>query len=461
MKNKFCRNVSDVKFCAENRLAYVAGEGTPGVPGGQGIDLEQAQKALAETDALRKQAEQAIDTYATLKAQKDREDFQKTLEQTPADKEKLFAKIAEGLNTPLVLPPQDADFSKLHTLVYNEASAVALTFDDNFWNSITATASDLVKSLKHNELAAQVFADEIVRQVKIGGDLTTRKSFKIKYADKKISVELSDQGVDAVVAVDPNEPPTPESEADAKEKKDIKDAKNQIFKNESLKAIIEFFGLNKDQSGNVNWEGTVLSFPVKVLGWFFGAEFAKGAIDPLIKAAGARWPGAVEKATELQGTFQGFAKTLLSPDQQPTVLPKFLSGLNPSWKTAGIDKAVSLGESETVRVDEEFFMSIPEGKTVDLKTDAITLRYVENGALYSLEKGVPITAREGGLKLKLGGGQTIPKGAVFDGGVMVWKEQVKDSAAAGTKAPEAPAAEAVAEADKARAEEAPTETPAA
>lgn len=443
----------------ENRLVYMAGEGTPGAPSGEGSALvaelgQMGQKLDAGMAAL-------TEAMPGLAAVKERGDFQKALEQTPADKEKLFAEIAKGLDKPFAIQEQDVNFEKLKGDVKTKATAAVLKFEDELWDAITVDGA--MDRLKRAEFVSQVFTHEVVRQIEVAktaGTLATKKSFEIKYADQKINVVLSDQDVATETSTDPAKPLSPQEQLGAKLKEESDAAAKEIMDNPSLMAFFSIFGEKDPVTGQPDLSKAAGNPVIQFIGWLFGAKFGEKFMGPIVKAVSARRPDWGEKATGLKKIFQDFIGPTVS-SEQPTVKENFLGGLDPKWATIGIDKAVTLKNAEMVRPGKELIIDIPEGKTVDLKgEDLITLRYVENGDLYS-SQGNKITAPKGGLKLKLAAGQTIPQGAVFGEGVKVSLKDVdEDGVVAEAKAPEAPAAEAVTEADKAKAEEAPTETPA-
>lgn len=435
----------------------MAGEGTPGTPGGQGIDPEQAQKALAEAagmlPVLQEQAKRAVDDYNTLKARQDRENLKKELESKAAEKERLYSEISKALDGK-VLPLPDsgaADFESKLKVAVKEAIPVETVISEDVLKTVSVAAA--IEAAKAKEMLIDIFAEDVFVKVRASEGLTGKKSFKVKYENKNIVVELSGKSPNEVKT---EETKPAESEAGARAKSQVEAAKKELSENQSLMTVLGFFGLVKNkEDGNPDLDTAVKDPIVKFVGWLFGAEFAKGAIDPLIKVVSAKWPGMGEKIEGWKKELQGIAGTYL-PEIPIDEIDGFIKDMPAhvgTWRETGLEKSFKTKKDETV-IGGDLIITVPGGKTVTFNQQtSLTVDFVKGGSkTYDAgEKGVKV---EGGpdVKIKLVTSSKIPAGSVFDKGVMVWMEKKEEVADGGEK---------TAEADKAKAEEAPTETPAA
>lgn len=434
----------------ENRLVYMAGEGTPGTPGGQGVDPEQAQKILAEAagmlPALKEQADRLRELAG--KPQEDRKKLKEELEGKVVEKERLYSEISKALDGK-VLPLPDsgaADFESKLKVAVKEAIPVETVISEDVLKTVSVATA--IEAAKAKEMLIDIFAEDVFVKVRASEGLTGKKSFKVEYENKNIVVELSGKS--------PNEAKTEEakpaeSEAETRAKSQVEAAKKELSGNQSLMTVLGFFGLVKNkEDGNPDLDTAVKDPVVKFVSWLFGAEFAKGAIDPLVKAASAKWPGIGEKIegwkTELQGVLKSVVPEV--PKKTITTLLGELDG-HPGWENKGLEESVVVKETSSV-LGGNLIIDIPPGKVVDLKLKSPTkIRFKNSG---SSEYSGPINGGRDGLTLKLVTGDKIPEGATFDAGVKIWLEKEEKAADAGEKTTET--------ADKAVEKEAPEEKPA-
>lgn len=463
MKEKFCDKAvlggkratigeNGASFGVENRLVYMAGEGAPAVPGGQAGEFEQAQKALAEAagmlPALKEQADRLQELAG--KPQQDRENLKKELDAKVEEKDRLYSEISKALEGKVLSLPDKAaaNFGDQLKDTVKSAIPVETVISQDVLNAASARAA--VEAAKAKEMLRDIFAEEVKVKITNSGDLTNKKSFKVKYENKNIVVELSDQ---AASVVKTEEAKPAESEVEARAKSQIEAAKKELSGNQSLMTVLGFFGLVKNkEDGNPDLDTAVKDPVVKFVSWLFGAEFAKGAIDPLVKAASAKWPGIGEKIEGWKKELQGFTGSLLpdTPREEVDDLANAIAKNSSDWKDKGLEKKLTVTKESSV-LDGDLVVWIPAGKTVDLNQD-LTVKF-EDGASADYKKGDKIEVGSGGRTFRLPKGTRISAGATFDTGVKIWVDK-KDQEAAEGKTSEVAAAEA-------KKKEAPTEKPAA
>jgi|GEM_PF-5730262 len=418
----------------ENRLVYE--DAVPSAAPGQGIDPEQAKKVLdaaAKIPALQKdavEARKALDDATALKAQQDRENLKKELESRVGEKEKIYADISVALKEKSFSIPEKNSpdfFGVLKKSIVKEVP-LEIVIDEGVLKAVSLAAA--VDTAKANGLLVDIFAEEVALKVQQMTDLDGKRSFKVKYENKDFVVELSDQ--DASVAAKAAEATTPEQQEEARLLAERNKAKAELLKKQSLVAVLGFFGLIPEKDGKPDYDAAVDSPVVKFVGWLFGAEFAKGAIDPLVKAASARWPGFGEKVEgwrkELQGVGDSFGLS-----SKPQSIDSFLGDIRPEWgkDEEGILSDISLANSEIVLPGKELIIDIPEFATVDFK-QRFTLNNMDGT---SREVNGKVEVPKGGLQLKAVSGKEIPAGTVFGKGVKVWLEYVVEEKVADKSAP--------------------------
>jgi len=430
----------------ENRLVYE--DKVPGAPAatpGQDPSFLQVQQSLAAmASSLPAMTEKARDLFAlAAKPRQDREQFKQELEGKAEEKEKLFTEISKGLEGKVFSLPakDDKNFdSKLKESVKGEVLLLAALSDDNFWK--ITTVDEVVGLVGSKEMLADIFTEEAMRQV--SGDLTGKKSFTIKYFDRKIVIELSERGLSA---------------AKTEPAKVLSEAEVEISKEGPLRAVLGFLGLiQKNDKGEENLAATAGDWKVKIIGWLFGAEFAKKMINPIVGGISARRPDIGEKITGLPALAQSLIAPFLPPVSRKEIsgLLGDLSAHVTSWKSQnGLEEDFVTTKGESV-IGGDLIINIPAGKTVNLKQQgSLTVDFVKGGSK-TYDGGAVI---EGGpdMEIKLSTGSRIPAGATFDKGVRVWFEEKKGDAAEVAEKEE-PVAVA---SDEATRGEAPTETPAA
>lgn len=432
-------------------MVYEDGALSAGPTGGQ---IEAIQGLAAKVQALQEEGERLMEPL--LKPQQDREKFKQELEGKAAEKEKLFMEISKALKDKVLSLPakDDKDFdSKLKAAVV-DAVPVGTVISDDVLKTTSVTAA--IEAAKAKEMLVDIFADDVVVKVGSKEKLADKKFFKVKYENSNVVVELSEQDPSTVKA---EAPKTVEDEVEAKANAQIEAARKELSGNQSLMTVLGFFGLVKNkEDGNPDLDAAVKDPVVKLVGWLFGAEFAKGAIDPLVKAASAKWPGFGEKVEGWKKELRGVLGSVLpeTPMNEIDGLVKDMPAYSTVWKASGLEKSSKTKEEEIVK-GGDLIINVPAGKTVTFNQQTpLTVNFVKGGSKsYAAgEKGVRI---EGGpdIEIKLATGYVIPAGSTFDQGVKVWMEKGKEEVAeVEAKAP------TVASEDATKGE-APTETPAA
>jgi ribosomal protein L14 len=433
----------------ENRLIYEQKEGASAAPGGPVIDLEQARKAVdaaAQVPGLQGVAEvrMALDVYDAAKARDDREKLKKELDSKVEEKEQLYSDISKALNwQPLQLPSDKAaaNFGDQLKEAVRKAIPVDAVINDSVLGAASARAA--IEAARAREMLIDIFAEDVKVKVTNSGDLTGKKSFRVKYENKNVVVELSDQ--DASVAAKPAEVAKSDAEVAAEA------AQKEIEGNQSLMTVLGFFGLMpKDTDGNPNYKAAASDPVVKFVAWIFGAKFAENSIAPLVKAASAKWPGIGEKIEGWKKELQGLTGSLTETpvDKIEGLIADLPAHVTP-WQASGLEKKYETTVDEVVR-GGDLIIEIPATKSVTFNQQTpMTIAFVSGGSKnYDPgENGVRI---EGGqdIKIKFGVGAKIPAGSIFDSGVKVVFEKGEEE----SKPEETPSA---------AKDEAPTETPAA